>query len=589
MPRPHHWIACATILLTLLAASLAADDPGLVTLKGTDFEGGANEVYGAHHHGMDDVNFIYARPTRERSIMRANFELPQVPKEPMYLYVTACDDDYVSQCEIEIRLNRKLIARGPSGFTDAPVWQTRRFRVPRRALRVGANELLVRSLERKGSLGMPPWFMVAQCVLADANYEPPPDQAVTGELRVKLPRKLRALPRPLPAGHTEPGFAIRGTKGWLWKPEQYLAEIPHLAEYKMNFLMNCYGSMFDLRPHWVNEWWKPMPDEKKEAYARIIRACKEHGITYCFAFHPQLAAPRRLDPTNEADREAFWQHYQWAQSEGAQWFNISLDDVDWGSKGPETGGLEHARLVNWFLERLRDQDPEAQLSFVPVPYWGDGTRPDHRAYLDALAREMHPDVYVFWTGDGVVTPRITRKAAESYKSIVGHRLILWDNYPVNDGNHTVHLGPVTGRDPDLCEVVDGYMSNPHHKQNQVNRIPLMTCADYAYNPWDYDPRESIGQAIAHFSDRRAQRQALAELVEAYPGMLIYGGGTGVNPVRTRLQRMLDRSERLRYVDRMEGLSKRMDRLFPNALGPTRNVLREDVRWMREAVAPTEVD
>ena len=63
---------------------------------------------------------------------------------------------------------------------------------------------------------------------------------------VKLPEKLRALPEPLPHGQKEPGFTLRGIKGWMWKPEQYLAEIPVLAEYKMNFMMNCYASMCDI-------------------------------------------------------------------------------------------------------------------------------------------------------------------------------------------------------------------------------------------------------------------------------------------------------------------------------------------------------
>ncbi len=85
---------------------------------------------------------------------------------------------------------------------------------------------------------------------------------------------------------------------------------------------------------------------------------------------------------------------------------------------------------------------------------------------------MHSEVYVFWTGDGVVVPRITRHAAESYKRIVNHRLFLWDNYPVNDGSPTLHLGPVSGRDPDLPSVIDGYPSNPLASQNEINRLPL---------------------------------------------------------------------------------------------------------------------
>ena len=579
----------AMVGLVLVAPMVAlADEPPLLLLRGTDFDGGANGIYGSTQHGVDDVNWVYAQPTGERSTMRATFDLEDRPREELYLYLTGCDDDYASKCGIEVKLGRRTLFEGLSEFADAPGWQTLRFPIPRLALREGESALSVTNTSPEGVVGMPPWFMVARCAIAREDYEPPRLAPAAPGLKVKLPKALRPMPTPLSEGRAEPGFALRGTKGWMWTPEQYLEEIPHLAEMGMNFLMNCYGSLFDHRPQWVNEWWKPLPEEKKQGFARVIEACREHGITYCFAAHPQLAAPRRLDPNSEEDRLAFWQHYEWAQGLGVRWFNISLDDVDWGTKGPEIGGLEHARLVNWFFERLRAKDPEAQLSFVPVPYWGDGTKPDHRAYLEALGREMHSDVYVFWTGDAVVTPRITRAAADSYRDIVGHRLLLWDNYPVNDNNATVHLGPVTGRDTDLCEVVDGYMSNPLCKQNQANRIPLMTCADYAYNPWGYDPGRSIGQAIARAAKGKQQRRALAALVEAYPGMLIHGGGTGTNPVRAEFGRQPKNSPEARaHVTRIERLSARLDRLFPDTYASTRQVLREDVVWMAEQLAADE--
>ena len=56
-------------------------------------------------------------------------------------------------------------------------------------------------------------------------------------------------------------------------------------------------------------------------------------------------------------------------------------------------------------------------------------------------------------------------------------------------------------------MIDGYMSNPMASQNQINRIPLATCADYAYNPKGYDPTRSIGQAILLQADTDARRSA----------------------------------------------------------------------------------
>lgn len=412
--------------------------------------------------------------------------------------------------------------------------------------------------------------------------------------RVKLPAKADFFAGQQPMTS---GFQFRGMKGWSWTPEQYLEEIPILASLKMNFLMNCYRSMSVSRPGepWVNEWWRPLTDERKRKFSKIIRSCGEHGISFCFAMHPQLASPRPLEPGNAADFEAFFQHYAWAQSQGVKWFSVCLDDTSWGQDGPVACGSRHSALVNQIIERLQAKDNHASMIFCPASFWGDGTNPEHAAYLGAVAHALHPDVFVFWNGDAIVTPRITRVAAQGYKTVVSHRLFLWDNYPVNDGSPTMHLGPLSGREPDLCQVVDGYLSNPMCSQNQINRIPLATCADYANDPLAYKPARSIGQAVLRFGKTPQGQQALKELVEAYPGFIVAGGGTGTNPVRARFGGLLaqDRSQALamKFVAQMEDLAARLTKLFPAHFLDARKTLLDDVGWMKtqaNAVKPLGV-
>lgn len=383
-----------------------------------------------------------------------------------------------------------------------------------------------------------------------------------------------------------PGFRFRGIKGWIWTPEQYLEEIPELSALRMNFLMNCYVSLFSLFTSidhpWKNEWWKSMTAEKKQVWSQIIHVCRECKITFCFSLHPQLASPRPLDPTSEQDIEQFSRHYAWAQAQGVRWFSVCLDDTSWGSNGPAAGGIAHARLVNALFNRLRSEDTEAQFVFCPVICWGDATNHEHHDYLGALAREMHPDVYVFWNGDGVVTPRITRVAAENYRKVIDHRIFLWDNYPVNDGSSTLHLGPVSGRAADLCDVVDGYLSNPMCAQNQINRIPLATSADYAFNPKTYKPARSIAQAILRQGRTNIQQQVLKDLVEAYPGFIVAGGGTGTNPVRGKFSDLFAiPSEAQNFLRQIEDIHARLAKLFPQKFRATKKTIADDIIWMKQ--------
>lgn len=560
-----------------LSLSLAQSATAIVRVPGSQFTGGAYKLYGSFRGG-EHVNYAYAASTGESSRMALKVELGEAPRTRVSLYLRAQDDEVPARCHIRILVNGTPIFRGVDAFAERG-WNVTEFAIPERLLKQGANEIEIDNEEPEGKVGMPPWIMVAEVAIAPHGYQWEAD--IVHDFKIQLPREQRPIPEPLKPGE-KPGFPLRGIKGWMWLPQTYLAQIPFLAEHKMNFLMNCYGSMTDIEHYaWgdpnINRWWEPLPEPKKRAYEKVVKACQEKGIAYCFSMNPNLCSKRPLKYDSKQDLEALWKHYAWMQSLGVHWFNISLDDI---GEGIEASG--QARLANEFFRRLRAKDPLASLILCPTWYWGDGTDPAQRQYLNTLAKELDPDIYLFWTGDEVVGP-ITRRAADSYTSIVKHRLFLWDNYPVNDDNPTMHLGPVIHRDPDLCEVIDGYMSNSMCKQMEAGRISLLTCADYAYNPRAYDPARSIGQSILNLAKTDAQRSVLRDLVELYPGMLLFAAGTGYNPARQHFFRLATEHHSgfvLRsYVRGVEDLAARMSRAFPTSFPDARKTLVDDIAWM----------
>jgi hypothetical protein len=483
-------------------------------------------------------------------------------------------------------LNGRTLFEGANEFTQLS-FATRKFAIPDGVLKEGENTLAIACREKNGRAGQPPWFQVAACTIAPAQYILRPD--LHKDFWVKLPAEVQPFPEPLPPGKA-PGFKFRGTKGWAWTPEQYLAEIPWLAKFKMNFLMNCYLSMFDLEnhPNWgakeANRWWEALPDAKKKAYKQVVRECQKHGILFCFSMNPNIASKRMVNDNSPESVDLLWKHYAWMQGLGVKWFNLSLDDITEG-----INASSQAKVANEIFHRLRAKDSEAQLILCPTYYSGDGTGEKQKPYLEALGRELDPDIYLFWTGDAVVG-KVTRQAAETFRGIARHRVFLWDNYPVNDNHPTMHLGPVVDRDPDLCEVIDGYMSNPMCKQNEINRIPLATCADYAWNPADYDPTRSIGQAIVHVADTPKEREVLGDLVEAYPGMLVcsFYRGTGFNAVQEQFTRICgapySRQAAIGYIDHLQQLSDRLKAEFPGHYQPAKQTLDNDIQSLRKKFA-----
>jgi hypothetical protein len=575
------------VLLAVARTAPAADAKAepLAHFAGADFQGGAKDLYGTAYDG-EQVNTVYAEPTGPHSAMQLTFPVKHVPVGPLFVHLKARDDEAPRQCNIALLLNGQTLFEGTNEFARLS-FTTRKFPIPEGALKEGENTLVIACREKSGQAGRPPWFQVAACTIAPAQFILRPD--VHKDFWVKLPTEERPFPEPLPPGKA-PGFKFRGTKGWAWTPEQYVAEIPWLAKFKMNFLMNCYLSMFDLEnhPNWganeANRWWEDLPEAKKKAYEQVVRECQKHGILFCFGMNPNIASKRMVNDNSPESVNLLWKHYTWMQGLGVKWFNISLDDITEG-----INAASQAKVVNEIFQRLRAKDPEAQLILCPTFYAGNGTGEKQKPYLEILARELDRDIYLFWTGNATFG-EVTRTAAETFRRISGHRVFLWDNYPVNDNLPTMHLGPVVDRDPDLCEVIDGYMSNPMCKQNEINRIPLATCADYAWNPADYDPARSIGQAIVHLADTPDRREALRDLVEAYPGLLIYSSHhySKFNAVQNQFDRISSaphsRQAAIAYIDHLQQLSDRLQQQFPDHYQPEKQTLDNDIQRLKKKLA-----
>jgi hypothetical protein len=559
----HSRFALSTTLAAVLAlaVSAGAQEP-LVRISGMGFE-----TTGA----------------RARAV---SFTLEKLPPGPMFVHLKMkAASPAACAIAMDIMLNGKAVFRGPVELS-ADYWRFKRYEIKPGSLQAGANRLEVAGSDRQKGAAASSGPEIGDAFVADRHFAPALD--LMTDFEVELPAEVEPYPTPLSNPDNEPPFKIRGTKGWAWTPEQYLAEVPYLVKAKMNFLMNCYTSMFTSVNPFVNRWWEPLPEAKKKGFEAVVRACQENGIQFCFAMHPQLFSERPLALGSAEDFEKLWQHYAWMQGLGVRWFSVSYDDIGVEGQDKSRLGEAQAELVNKLLGRLREKDPQAQLIFCPVYYMGCGDAPDAAAYFAGLSRVLAGDVFVFWTGDAVVPPRITMRCASIYKKAAGHRIILWDNYPVNDRHPTLHLGPVTGRDADLPDLIEGYMGNALCPQNEINRVPLLTEADFSYNPEAYDPLLSIGQAIAHLAEAPAERLALKHLVELYPGELLYGESqTSFNPVLERFRLLMSKPETrslaVRFVARVEAVEKELGEAFPGRYAGTRETIRGHIAEMKKAL------
>jgi len=294
-------------------------------------------------------------------------------------------------------------------------------------------------------------------------------------------------------------FQRRGIVEGFFGPPWSMAHRAAIFEFGAKRGMNTYLYAPKDDPYHRARWREPYPEAEWQELLGLIHIAQHDQIDFVYGFHPG----KGLCFTAEDPIRCLLTKAERFYEVGIRTFAVLFDDIPSRLEHAEDrrqldGSLAKAEAL--WLKRILAQQPSA---WADVEWWicpsyytedpllarmfGDF----EPSFLETLARHLPPSVACFWTGPLVISKKIrlghVRKVAKRLK----HRLILWDNYPVNDLSMSteMHLSPLTGRDPRLPEQVYGYLNNPL-LQEALSFIPLATCFDYAADPTGYDPEKS---------------------------------------------------------------------------------------------------
>jgi hyaluronoglucosaminidase len=285
-------------------------------------------------------------------------------------------------------------------------------------------------------------------------------------------------------------FAVRGVVegfyGTPWSHDARLEVIAFLAARGMNAY--AYAPKDDARHR--AEWRVAYELAEIDRFRELAAHADAHGVRFGFAISPGLD----IDYESASDRDALMTKLQPLLDAGVSWFLLLLDDI------PMQPGLapRQAALVTWLYEALGG----AALTMCPTEYVGTHPSP----YLSQLGAGMPTDVDVMWTGPTVCSPELHAADARAWTEALGdRRVVVWDNFPVNDALMTasLHLGPYDGRDADLADVVGGVLCNPMN-QALASQIALATAMDFLGDPDSYDRDASWARAVSDVGGRRAE-------------------------------------------------------------------------------------
>ncbi len=289
---------------------------------------------------------------------------------------------------------------------------------------------------------------------------------------------------------------VEGFYGTPWTHAQRLDALSFLGAHDMNAYM--YAPKDD--EFHRARWREPYSGAAIAEFAALRIAGDAAGVRVGFAISPGLD----ISYASQPERILLIDKCGPLIDNGIDWFLLALDDI------PMSNGLAEAQadLANWFLGELEQRCARPSLMLCPTEYLGTTAS----KYTTDLAAELSTEVALMWTGPTVCSPQITTSDARAWKAALPrHNLVIWDNYPVNDGTMStrLHLGPYRGRSHDLDSVAHGILLNPMN-QALASRIPLATAARYLVAPSSYD-------ADAEFAAACSDDQTLLFATACYDG------------------------------------------------------------------------
>jgi len=130
---------------------------------------------------------------------------------------------------------------------------------------------------------------------------------------------------------------------------------------------------------------------------------------------------------------------------------------------------------------LLDHSQARRFFFCPSYYSLDlvldsvfGQRPER--YLETLGQRLDPAINVYWTGEEVCSAEIGPAHVSRMAQVLGRKIALWDNYPVNDGprmSRHLHIQAFSGRHHRIAPLISHHAINPA-SQPILGCIPALT-------------------------------------------------------------------------------------------------------------------
>ena len=262
---------------------------------------------------------------------------------------------------------------------------------------------------------------------------------------------------------------IEGFYGRPWSHEARLEYASYLRQMGLNCYLYCPKADPYLRKRWQEYW----PKSTHRQLAEMARAYTAQEIQWGVGLSP-FALYENYD---SAQRQALKRKVKYLSTMDMSTLAILFDDMPGAIESLATRQAEIVADVCAWAPAIRILVCPTYYSFDPVLEKYFGTMPAN--YWEQLGKQIPAQVDIFWTGNRVCSDTVSAQDIDTICRQLGRKVMLWDNYPVNDGalrSNYIYSSKLSGRDHSLGEKLSGHLCNPMN-QPQLSLMALEGLAD----------------------------------------------------------------------------------------------------------------
>jgi hypothetical protein len=309
-----------------------------------------------------------------------------------------------------------------------------------------------------------------------------------------------------------PTYSFRSFKGQCW----YYRDNRMMARWAPRFKWNVFGPCYTDEPDW-----REPSAAYRDMIAQLCDQAGEDGVIRIMQLgNPYMLKKKAIRATSDEDIATLASFFELSLGHGSDVLMLCLDDFAYLPKEDastfDSLAAANAHIVSAFAERIWASHPGTRILLCPPPYWlranqAKGYEWAHD-YLRDLCARIPKSISIVWTGRDVTTRCHQRSDVAAYQALIGpdRGLFLWDNtLKMPPGWKNVFRANAFLADcddiagsawPALADLVNGEAVINTYGPAEVYKIPLMTAADYLWNPEAYDPQDALRRALYWFDE-----------------------------------------------------------------------------------------